>query len=1156
MYFNKMTAFIKYLTNIKTCLKLLILLLGMNTGAETLFEDFERSPARNGWLTLGDRATFSWNEQGWMDVKKNGRVSRFVKALKSPPDKNSPFFFSFDLMTVGKNIDDGCLRGLMAPAGDKFNNFIGSISATDKNSADVISPTGKGLSQAPSGGEVLKPYILRVKGHYRPHNGKGILNVKVFDLLEEGKEVSASELIFDLGLVDFSRLSVFGIGNRMTNAKKKNLVRYDNLYFSTKEENPRTEMPSFISCDLVTVENVELISSANNLKVNLDVASSINAENVVVRGSLLQVGKLPGDEAWMGDMGTVNLSKNSASKIEYDINGLKPVLWTPANPQLYTFKVGAYKDGKVMDEKEFRLGFKDFKAENGMFMIDGKPVFLRGSSLNPPAENVLENIGQRKDFIKDYIRDLKLRNINIIRMQSQDYSEQKNWLEVCDEMGMMVIQGCYGIPPGATKESPPNDISEAVKAYKDQYLRNFLFHPSVVIQVLSSNVGTTQAGRDTYYDWLERLCRRLQAWNPGSIFLASAGAPACKAGEINDMHFYSGWYYGSFLDYLNLRKPEADVSGSDRPFTLSECVGAFTSTSGGFPIKPGQTPAALCWGGDKYGDPRTAMHYQTFLVKQAIEQFRRFRKYNPRLAGIMPYFQIYSKWQNVRTFREMRPKPSADQMRTSFQPVLLSWENWTPHKYSGTELKTVIHVINDADDRLDIMRSTVHWELFNFTGQRFAGGRVEVPELPYYDSRSFDLSIPLGKDIPPGSYRLIGNLRMGTRLIASNETNFFIADNNWVMKDQTFDNSVRLYDPSDEYAEAFKKIGIKFAQVRNFSGLRKGNVLVIGKGADADISSRAIGELDDFIKSGGVVLVLEPSESTLKIAGNDALLSATALKEPTGVFINSIADEKVLFSQLPDSALSFWSDPNGWNESMPGMPLVTPAVGAMTLKKSAGALKGIRVLANFGRGLENMALVQVGYGEGAVLYSTFDFISRAGFDPVADRLLVNIFSYCASEKKKIKYPAVAKIIKWGDYKSEAGIIPSPQYGLLLQGAPGKELSLLGNVYNGAGRSISGPFRFNSLNEAFMLGGDNSPGEACVYVEAPAQSRNMISVVRNPATVEYKLEISINGKPGTTTTVAPEKTARINNPLPGNARQLAIQFNSSGRELILLETHFQ
>eukprot|EP00831_Metopus_contortus_P010365 TRINITY_DN14034_c0_g4_i1.p1 TRINITY_DN14034_c0_g4~~TRINITY_DN14034_c0_g4_i1.p1 ORF type:complete len:741 (+),score=134.79 TRINITY_DN14034_c0_g4_i1:1926-4148(+) len=724
-------------------------------------------------------------------------------------------------------------------------------------------------------------------------------------------------------------------------------------------------------------------------------------------------------------------------------------------------------------------------------------------------------------------------------------------------MGMMVMQGCYGTPPGATKESPPNDISEAVKAYEDKYLRNFLFHPSVVIQILSNDVGVTQAGRDTYYDWLERLCRRLQTWNPGSVFLASAGAPACKAGEINDMHFYSGWYYGSFLDSLNLRKPETDVSGSDRPFTLSESVGAFTSTSGGFPIKPGQTPAALCWGGDKYGDHRTAMRYQTFLVKQAIEQFRRFRKYNPRLAGIMPYFQVYSKWQNVRTFREMGPKPSADQMRTSFQPVLLSWENWTPHKYSGTELKTVIHVINDADDKLDIMRSTVHWELFNFAGQRFAGGRVEVPELPYYDSRSFDLSIPLGKDIPPGSYRLIGNLRIGTRLIASNETNFFIADENWVMKDQTFNNSVRLYDPSNEYVEAFKKTGIKFAQVRNFSGLRKGNVLVIGKGADADISSRAIGELDDFIKSGGVVLVLEPSESTLKIAGNDALLGTTALKDTTGVFINSIADEKVLFSQLPDFALSFWSDPNGWNESMPGMPQITPVTGAMTLKKSAEALKNIQVLANFGRGLENMALVQIGYGEGAILYSTFDFISHAGFDPVADRLLTNIFSYCASEKKKIKYPTAAKIIRWGDYKSEAGIVPSPQYGLLLRGAPDKELSLLGYVCNGEGRSISGPFRFNSQNEAFMLGGDNSPGTACLYVEAPAQSRNMISVVHNPASVEYKLEISVNGKPGTTTTVAPGKTIKINSPLPAKSRQLTIQFNSSGgRELILLETRFQ
>ena len=1121
--------------------------------AEEIFDDFDGGPSRGGWLIVGDRNCVSWNDKGWIDVKPGRRATRLMKQLSAPLGGSEDFFFEYDVMVIGDCDDNGVYRGLMTPYGDNFANFVGSASVSNGAPASVVKSKGERLDGEAA--KQSKPYMLRIAGEYKAAGDKGELRVKAYDLLDGMKEVSSSELIFPVGAVDWKAMTVFGLGNRLKGEGVTSALRYDNFYFSTTGPNKKPKMPSFISSDLVKVKRLHTFTSQKELKVRISFESIVDSDKLEARATVLPYKKLRGDEIWTGTLGPVKLSKGGVSEAEYTITVPDAQMWSPDSPQLYTLNIGLYdKFNRAAVTESVDFGFRDFEARDGRFYLNGNPVFLRGLSLNPPGKDVLPKIGQRPSFISDYIRDLKLRNVNVIRMYSDDYELLGAWMKVCDELGMMVFQGCYGTPPGGSVSAPPNDIVAAVEEYKDKYFGNYLKHPSVVINILASGVGRTDAERKVYDEWFKRVCKRLKTWNPSSVYLANAGDDKSSAGDINDRHFYAGWYYGSFLNYLDFRKPVADVTEPERPFTLSECVGAFNTARYGFSMSERQVGAALCWGGSEYGDSKMAMRYQAFMVRQAIEQFRRFREHNGRLAGIMPYFLPYSNWDKVRVFSEMNPKPAADQMRVSFQPVLLCWENWTPNCYSGGELKAVGHVINDAYNGKDLLQSTFQWELSNYHGSVFANGSEVVPLVKYYEARSIPVKIKLDEKLEPGVYRLVGNLRMGGRLISSNEMKLYIANKDWVVRGQSDNNAVRVLDSSGKLKDVMKRLGIKHAEVMNLSSLRTGNVLVVGGAADAGVLSKQRRELDAFVTGGGRVLLCDTDPELLKALGLEGKLLPVKLEPGAGVFINVVRESDMLSNGLPDSALDFWSDPDGWNEGKPGYPRVSPLKSGLMLAAEK-ADKDVAVLANFGTGLKHVALAEVFRGDGAIVVSTFDHIAFAGFDPVADRFLMNLISYVCSKKKHLKYPEVGAVIRWGDYKSERGIFLGPESGLFLNGMRLESLEgPLGNEYAANGRLIAGPFKYTSQGE-FMFMGRDGRSEAAFFVTVPKAAKYMSTVLRNDGAEASELSIRVNRQPPSQERIEAGKTLVLKSLLPYESNELEVMLKATPG-VVLLESRFE
>src|SRR5690606_18453551 len=104
----------------------------------------------------------------------------------------------------------------------------------------------------------------------------------------------------------------------------------------------------------------------------------------------------------------------------------------------------------------------------------------------------------------------------------------------------------------------------------------------------------------------------------------------------------------------------------------------------------------LAWTGDARQDlqSKLADEHQSFTIRQATESFRQLRSVNPDLSGIFPFTILFYNWDTVEKFADMNPKPAADQVKISYQPILASWECWTPNVFAGSTINPIIHIIN------------------------------------------------------------------------------------------------------------------------------------------------------------------------------------------------------------------------------------------------------------------------------------------------------------------------------------------------------------------------------------------------------------------------------------------------------------------------------
>ena len=277
-----------------------------------------------------------------------------------------------------------------------------------------------------------------------------------------------------------------------------------------------------------------------------------------------------------------------------------------------------------------------------------------------------------------------------MRTLDSSTSSDSDWLNACDELGMLASQGNYGSPPGGSASTPP-----AVETSKPSY-RNIILplanHPSVVIYYLTNEVSYSAFG--TYLTAIHDYIRLI---DPTRLIIGNAGFGKGQGGELYDIHPYLGWYWKNPSDWYDFTTYIASAEAAGKPLTVSECVGAYTSDAGVFQSLSKQMSNRFRWTGAVKDQRAAALEYQGEVVRQVVEVGRRMRSSGIGIAWIMP-FTYFLGWANAYKVDDLIVKPAFEVLKTVFQPVLISPECWKRNIFAGDSLQIKLHVCNDDDN--------------------------------------------------------------------------------------------------------------------------------------------------------------------------------------------------------------------------------------------------------------------------------------------------------------------------------------------------------------------------------------------------------------------------------------------------------------------------
>lgn len=264
------------------------------------------------------------------------------------------------------------------------------------------------------------------------------------------------------------------------------------------------------------LRNVNLIASPGNSPVLVNISTDFDKNykdaTLVVEG---KIRKAEDDCKLMLELYNsakqkleLNSSEISVDDKEFIIRNLliEPQKWEAEHPNLYLLKVLFKKQGKVVWQKSYSIGFRDIEVLGNSLLVNGREVKLRGACRHD-IHPLLGRLTSAEYDLQDVLL-AKEANMNFIR--TSHYPPSENFLDLCDKYGIYVEDEtavCF-VGSHRTKEYLPG-ASESSADYTERYLSqleemvsNHRNHPSVIIW----SIGNENEFGDNFkksYDWVK-----------------------------------------------------------------------------------------------------------------------------------------------------------------------------------------------------------------------------------------------------------------------------------------------------------------------------------------------------------------------------------------------------------------------------------------------------------------------------------------------------------------------------------------------------------------------------------------------------------------------------------------------------------------------------
>ena len=182
-------------------------------------------------------------------------------------------------------------------------------------------------------------------------------------------------------------------------------------------------------------------------------------------------------------------STNGTTRESVQIQYKNPKKWNHETPNLYYLTVLLKKsDGKIVEIKGTRFGFRKVEIQNSQFLINGVPIIFKG--VNRHEFDPDNGWYVSKELREKDIRIIKQHNINAIR--TAHYPNDPHLYELCDQYGLYVIDETDLETHGVRTKNVPGDNpiwTEAVVDRITRMIKRDRNYPSIIMWSLGNEAG-------------------------------------------------------------------------------------------------------------------------------------------------------------------------------------------------------------------------------------------------------------------------------------------------------------------------------------------------------------------------------------------------------------------------------------------------------------------------------------------------------------------------------------------------------------------------------------------------------------------------------------------------------------------------------------------
>ncbi len=218
---------------------------------------------------------------------------------------------------------------------------------------------------------------------------------------------------------------------------------------------------------------------------------------------------------------------------ELDIKVPHCKIWEPESPNMHTLTVIAENGDTIVE----RFGMRIVEAHDNAIWLNGKKVYLAGANRHEtsPQFGPVQSLQQ----MMDDIRMFKNAGMNFIRCVH--YTQSEEWLDLCDENGMLVWVESLGW--GLNENDVTMDTASGFLEENRLMIREGINHPSVIIwAMLNECASHVEKSKPVYKLLLEDMKKedptRLRSYascrNIYDVCLDEA--------DVISMNCYPGWF--------------------------------------------------------------------------------------------------------------------------------------------------------------------------------------------------------------------------------------------------------------------------------------------------------------------------------------------------------------------------------------------------------------------------------------------------------------------------------------------------------------------------------------------------------------------------------------------------------------------------------------